>query len=59
MRVSDRYHIDEDEQISERWAMIAILHRFSHLELDILSNLKFVVDPSIEPFPVFLGGAGT
>ena len=39
--------------------MIAILHRFSHMELDIFSNLKFVVDPSIEPFPVSLGGADT
>ncbi len=46
MRVADWYRLDCEDRIADNWVMIDIPHVLAQMEVDILSELPFAIDPA-------------
>ena len=51
MRVADWYRTDRDGKIIDNWVMIDLLHICQQIGLDVLDDLRYVVDPSLNRWP--------
>jgi predicted ester cyclase len=51
MRVADWYRTDRDGKIIDNWVMIDVLHMLHQMGLDVLDDLRYIVDPSLNRWP--------
>ena len=51
MRVADWYRTDRDGKIIDNWVMIDVLHILQQAGLDVLDDLRYIVDPSLKRWP--------
>jgi hypothetical protein len=51
MRVADWYRTDRDGKIIDNWVMIDLLHICHQMGLDVLDDLRYIVDPSLNRWP--------
>ena len=51
MRVADWYRVDAAGLIIDNWVMMDIPHIVAQMGLDILHDLRFIVDPACERWP--------
>ncbi|MDN3919385.1 ester cyclase [Roseateles violae] len=51
MRVADWYRTDRDGKIIDNWVMIDVLHILHQAGLDVLDDLRYIADPSLNRWP--------
>ena len=51
MRVADWYRTDRNGKIIDNWVMIDILHILHQTGLDVLDDLRYIVDTSLKRWP--------
>ena len=51
MRVADWYRTDSDGKIIDNWVMIDVLHILHQMGLDVLDDLRYVVNPALKRGP--------
>lgn len=51
MRVADWYRVDADNLLIDNWVMIDIPHILCQVGLDLLDDLRFLVDPTLDRWP--------
>ncbi len=51
MRVADWYRTDSDNKIIDNWVMIDVLHICHQMGLDVLDDLRYIVNPSLKRWP--------
>ena len=51
MRVADWYRTDRDGKIIDNWVMIDVLHILQQTGLDVLDDLRYIVDPGLKRWP--------
>ena len=51
MRVADWYRTDRDGKIIDNWVLIDLLHILQQTGLDVLDDLRYIVDPALNRWP--------
>ncbi len=51
MRVADWYRTDRDGKIIDNWVMMDLLHICQQAGLDVLDDLRYIADPSLQRWP--------
>ena len=52
MRVADWYRVDADNKIIDNWVMMDLLHILHQSGLDVLDDLRYMVDPALPRWPL-------